>query len=344
MVALSGGVDSSVCVHLLRERGYDVAAVVLRMSPEHGNTVNDARIVAEKFGIPFFVKDMWDVFKVNVVDYFANEYQTGKTPNPCIVCNPLVKFKALIECADEHGYDYIATGHYARVINKNDNYFLCKSEFEKKDQTYMLYRLKQDVLSRLLLPIGEFEKTRVREIATELNLPSAAKPDSQDICFIPDNDYVSYLSSIGVSSATGDFISPEGNVCGKHKGIINYTVGQRKHLGIALGQPVFVSEIDAQNNTVRLSYASDNKFKSAVIGDTSFVCDMTSKTEFTAWVKIRSTAKPCPAKVTLLEGDNALIEFSEELNAVAKGQSIVIYDEDSTVLGGGFISQVHKTK
>ncbi len=343
MVALSGGVDSSVCLHLLLKEGYDVSAVVLKMSPAHDSTVDAAREVAEKFDIPFYVWDMQESFKKNVVDYFANEYINGKTPNPCIVCNPLVKFKALIDCANEYDCDYIATGHYAKLIQKGENIFLAKSDFEKKDQTYMLYRLKQDVLKRLMLPIGKYEKSKVREIAKDLNLPSANKPDSQDICFIPDNDYASYLTSIGVKSIPGDFIAPEGHVCGKHKGIINYTVGQRKHLGIALGQPVFVKEIDAVNNKIYLAYATDNKYSSAIIDNVSLVCENVCPKNFDAWVKIRSTAKPSKANITVFEDNTAKIEFAEELNAVAKGQSIVIYDEDNTVLGGGFIAKATKS-
>lgn len=232
LVALSGGVDSSVCVHLLKQAGYEVGAVVLKMSPAHEGTVEDARRSAEEQGIPLVVKDMSEPFQKEVVSYFVSEYQRGRTPNPCIVCNPLVKFKALIDTADEEGYDFVATGHYAKLIRKDSLTYLTKGDSLARDQSYMLYRLGQRELSRLLFPLAELPKDEVRKIAAQIGLSCAQKPDSQEICFIPDNDYARYIEEKYGTSGPGDFISgQEGVPCGRHKGIIHYTVGQRKRLG-----------------------------------------------------------------------------------------------------------------
>lgn len=342
LVALSGGVDSSVCVHLLKEQGYSVSAVVFKMSDAHDKTVEDAKEVAQQLGIEIFVADMTKNFEEYVIKYFMNEYAKGSTPNPCIVCNPLVKFNALIKTADEHDIHYVATGHYAKLVEVGENILLGRGDCKKRDQSYMLHRLGQDVLKRLILPLNSMEKTEVRQIAEDLNLPSAKKPDSQEICFIPDNDYASYIEKRMGKFKQGDFISPEGKVCGKHKGIIHYTVGQRKHLGIALGRPVFVKSIDPVENKIYLADAGKDKYKKAVIKDLSFIADIDYGDEFETLVKIRSTAPLAKAKIKLLENQKAIVEFEESLRAVAKGQSIVMYNEDETVVGGGFVIEVEE--
>ena len=335
LVALSGGVDSSVCVHLLKEAGYDVSAVVLKMSPVHDETVSDARRAAEEMGIPLVVKDMQKEFEEIVVSNFAKEYLSGRTPNPCIICNPLVKFKGLIDTADELGIECVATGHYAKLVKKDDVTFLCKGEVLERDQSYMLYRLPQSILSRLIFSLAEIPKTEVREIAEKIGLSCAKKPDSQEICFIPDNDYAGYIKTNFGCPDEGEFISPEGVPCGKHKGIIHYTVGQRKRLGIALGRPVFVKKIEPETGRIYLADEKDAYENEITVSDIAMTYENSIKDGMKATVKIRSRANDVPCTVHFEEGKLKAI-FETPQKAPAKGQSAVFYDKNVT-LGGGFI-------
>ncbi len=336
LVALSGGVDSCVCVHLLKEQGYQVAGVVLKMSPAHDDTVKAAQEAADALGIELYVKDMQPQFKQEVESYFVKAYQSGITPNPCIVCNPKVKFRALIDTANEYGYYYVATGHYANLETIDGVTYLKKGDSLKRDQSYMLYRLKQDILSRLMFPLAKYEKDKVREIASALGLSCATKPDSQENCFIPDNDYAGYIEKNYGKSKKGEFISPEGKVCGQHQGIIHYTVGQRKGLGIALGRPVFITEIDPVENRIYLANSGDEYKESVTLCDMSFTFDCKIEENQKVQVKIRSMATPADAKVTMLADGRCEVVFDTPQRAPARGQSVVIYDGD-TVLGGGFI-------
>ncbi len=216
LVALSGGVDSSVCVYLLKKQGHDVAGVVLKMSPAHDQTVADAQEAADALGIPLYVKDMGESFDRNVIDYFVSEYQNGRTPNPCVVCNPTVKFRALIEAADEYGYDFVATGHYADLIARRRNGCCCNGENKARDQSYMLYRLTQRELTRLVFPLSRLTKARCAGSHEEAGLSCRNKPDSQEICFIPDGNYARFIEErLGHTvPEPGDYIAPEGTVCG----------------------------------------------------------------------------------------------------------------------------------
>lgn len=337
LVALSGGVDSSVCVYLMQNAGYDVAGVVLRMSPAHDGTVAAAQESAAALGIPLFIEDMAEPFHEQVVQYFIREYQNARTPNPCVVCNPLVKFKALADCAQAHGFDHIVTGHYAGVTKEPDGGFaLRKAECLARDQSYMLYRLDQRVLSRLLLPLAHLPKDKVRSIAAELGLSCASKPDSQEICFIPDNDYAGYIEKCCGRSEPGVFIGPDGKPCGVHKGIIHYTVGQRKGLGIALGRPVFITRICPDTREIHLGWAGEQFSDSVYVENLTYIDGNLRDKPFFAGVKIRSVAKEVPSQITPMPGGRALVEFSIPQKAPAPGQSAVFYDGDR-VLGGGFM-------
>ena len=266
VVGMSGGVDSSVAAYLLKEQGYDVIGVTMQIwedeeqqrTEENGgccglSAVDDARRVADRLEIPYYVMNFKQEFQKKVVDYFVEEYLAGRTPNPCIACNRYVKWESLLKRSMEIGADYIATGHYARIAKlPNGRFAIRNSVTARKDQTYALYNLTQFQLAHTLMPIGEYEKDQVRRIAQEAGLPVAAKPDSQDICFVPDGDYAAFLKKKAGERmpGEGDFVTRDGTVLGKHKGITHYTIGQRKGLGLSMGEPVFVSELRPKTNQV----------------------------------------------------------------------------------------------
>ena len=336
MLALSGGVDSSVCAELLKEAGYCVRSVVMQMSDAHTDTVSAAKKAAEALNIPITVLDLREEFKKLIIEPFIDNYKNAKTPNPCVICNPLIKFKYLKDIADREGCDFIATGHYARVGSENDRFFIKKAASAARDQSYMLYRLSQDILSRLILPLGEFSKDDVRKKAAELSLFCADTPDSQENCFIPDNDYSAYIEAHSGKSPEGFFISPEGAPIARHKGIIHYTVGQRKGLGISLGQPVFVNKIDPQTNEVHLTYAGGQMRDDIEVEDCLFMLTDSLSEPICADVKIRSAARAQSALLTPIGAGRVKVSFESPASAPAPGQSAVFYIGDN-VLGGGFI-------
>ena len=321
-LGLSGGVDSAVAAALLLEQGHKVIGVFCRMT-DSTTEQDDALRVADHLGIPFCSVDLRADFQKYVLSHFISEYKAGRTPNPCIVCNPLVKFKGLASV----DADFIATGHYAGII-KNENYYQI-TRSATKDQSYMLARLPQNILSRLILPLCHRTKEDNRALAGKLGVPVAQKKDSQDLCFC--KDYIDFLRSEGVAVESGDFLM-DGAVVGKHKGTPCYTIGQRKNLGIALGRPAFVTAIDAANNTVTLSHADPHTTTAAV---TNLVWQSFPFEHFTCTAKTRLAAPPVPATVTVTDG-TAHVTFSAPVRAVTPGQTCVFYEKDCILAAGFF--------
>ena len=335
LVGVSGGVDSSVCVDMLKKQGYEVFGAVINFNDHSLSAIEDAQKVCTHLDIPICVIDARESFEKNVIQPFCQSYVSGKTPNPCVVCNPLVKMKSLCDKADEMGIYHIATGHYAQICQIDGVHYVKKAANPSKDQSYMLYRLPQDILKRLVLPLGQYEKPQIRAIAQDLKLFNADKPDSQEICFIPDGNHGEFIESRGYEIKKGFFISPEGKKLMRHKGIHNYTVGQRKGLNIALGKPAFVKEI-CENGDVLLGYAGEEFFDSVVLESPVYTNGMPfiAGSEFT--VKIRSASKGDNAVVAHSDENSITLNFPTPVRAAAKGQSVVIYKDD-TVMGGGFI-------
>lgn len=333
LMGMSGGVDSSVAVRILQDQGFAVQGAVIRFSPAHEGAVAAARESADTLGIPLHVIDAQDAFERFVIQPFCESYCTGKTPNPCIACNPLVKFRLLSEKADELGCSWISTGHYARVQVDNDGISrIAVPESAARDQSYMLYRLPQDILRKLILPLGEFEKDDIRTMARELHLACADAPDSMEICFIPDGDYAAYIRQRGFTPKTGHFIGPQGEDLGAHAGVDHYTVGQRKGLGIAAGRPLFVKTI-LENGDIQLA-ETGQEYSTRVTLQSMVTPDGQPLPAGEYLVKIRSAARPTPCSY---DGNGGIL-FPEPVRAPAPGQSAVFYCND-TVYGGGIIAE-----
>lgn len=352
VVGMSGGVDSSVAAYLLKEQGYDVIGVTMQIwedeeqqrTEENGgccglSAVDDARRVADRLEIPYYVMNFKQEFQEKVVDYFVEEYLAGRTPNPCIACNRYVKWESLLKRSMEIGADYIATGHYARIAKlPNGRFAIRNSVTARKDQTYALYNLTQFQLAHTLMPIGEYEKDQVRRIAQEAGLPVAAKPDSQDICFVPDGDYAAFLKKKAEERmpGEGDFVTRDGTVLGKHKGITHYTIGQRKGLGLSMGEPVFVSELRPKTNQVVVG-EEPQVFKKELLCDHLNFMGMGDLEEpRRVWAKVRYAHKGQWCRIERQGRDLIRAEFEEPVRAITPGQAVVFY-EGEYVLGGGII-------
>ena len=341
MVGMSGGVDSTLSVHILKEQGYEIAGVNCLFCPGESTflDVSNAEKAAEKADVPFYVFDLREEFSDKVIGNFISTYECGGTPNPCIVCNKHLKFGLMLQKAIDAGFDYIATGHYAHVdYDEGTGRFLLKKGLdEKKDQSYFLYTLTQHQLSHTLFPLGNMTKDTVRQMAENLDLINAKKRDSQDICFIPDGDYASYIErSLQKTYPKGNFVSTDGTVLGEHQGIIHYTVGQRKGLGIALGKPAFVKTIDPQNNTVTLCDNDELFSKEVTAKNINLISVDSIKEPMRVKAKIRYRHEAQWATVTQPDEDTISVVFDEPQRAVTKGQALVLYDGD-TVVGGGEI-------
>ena len=352
VVGMSGGVDSSVAAYLLKEQGYDVIGVTMQIwedeeqqrTEENGgccglSAVDDARRVADRLEIPYYVMNFKQEFQKKVVDYFVEEYLAGRTPNPCIACNRYVKWESLLKRSMEIGADYIATGHYARITKlPNGRFAIRNSVTARKDQTYALYNLTQFQLAHTLMPIGEYEKDQVRRIAQEAGLPVAAKPDSQDICFVPDGDYAAFLKKKAGERmpGEGDFVTRDGTVLGKHKGITHYTIGQRKGLGLSMGEQVFVSELRPKTNQVVVGEETQVFKKELLCDHLNFMGMEDLEEPRKVWAKVRYAHKGQWCRIEKQGRDLIRAEFEEPVRAITPGQAVVFY-EGEYVLGGGII-------
>lgn len=335
LLGLSGGIDSTYAVIKLRSLGFDVEGAILKMS-EHTD-VAAAQRAADALGVKLHVVDCTKDFSECVVGNFVSEYCAARTPNPCVVCNREVKFKKLCECAKSVGCDTVSTGHYARVLQNTENgrYNISRGIDDRKDQSYVLWRLSQEELEMLYFPLADDVKTEVKQISKELELPSAEAKESQEICFIPSNDHASYMEEfLGGNFREGNFIDAEGKVLGKHKGVPRYTIGQRKGLGISLGKHAFVTSINPRDNTVTIGN-EEELFKTELdISDLIFQKRVIGEGESVRLLaKIRYAAKPVLCTATVRDG-KAYIVLDEPVRAITPGQSAVLYDGNDIVFGG----------
>ena len=338
LMAMSGGVDSSAAAVLLQRQGYHVDGAMLNLLPQ-GNDTADARAVARRLGMDFLLLEGGADFAAQVMDRFVSEYCAGRTPNPCIDCNRCLKFGLFLDRALALGYDYIATGHYARVVQdaERGKFRLLRGLDRKKDQSYMLYQLTQEQLSHLLLPVGDYDKPAIREFAREAGLENADKSDSQDICFIPDGDYTRFLREYGgVEMIPGDFVDSEGRVLGCHKGLPCYTTGQRKGLGVAAGRHVYVVRKNAADNTILLGDETDLYTRTLTACRVNWIAGAAPERPVRCTAKTRYSQSEAEATAEVLPDGRLRLTFDVPQRAVTAGQAVVLYDGEE-VLGGGTI-------
>jgi len=351
---MSGGVDSSVAAKLLVDQGHEVAGVTLKLFNDEDiviaektsrtccalSDVQDAKTVAYKLGIDHFVYNFRDLFREKVIGHFVNTYIEGKTPNPCIDCNRYIKFDKLIERAILLGFDYVATGHYSSITKDTDTgrYRLLRGKDRTKDQSYVLYTLTQEQLAHTLFPLGEMDKTTVREIAENAGLINARKPDSQDICFVPDGDYPAFIDkTVSLRVTGGDFIGIDGKVIGKHKGVTHYTIGQRRGIAAAFGKPMYVVAKNAVDNTVTLGENTDLMSQTLVADDINLISIASLDSPMSVTAKIRYNQTEQEAVIKPETDGSIRVDFAQSQRAVSSGQAVVFYSGE-TVVGGGTIT------
>ncbi len=350
LIAMSGGVDSSMAAKLMLDRGYSCIGCTMQLydhdlgeDPQNRKTccsltdIDDARRVCGRIGIPHQIVNYKEEFREKIMEHFVAQYEQGLTPNPCIDCNNLMKFGLLFRKADELDCRYIVTGHYARIEEKNGIFHLKKALDPAKDQSYFLYGIPQERMKRILFPLGEYTKEEIRSLADGAGFVNAAKHDSQDICFVPDGDYASMIRTFrGHDYPEGDFTDREGRILGRHKGIIGYTIGQRRGLGISAEAPYYVCDICPENNTVILGSNDDLFHRELTVSGLNWITGTPAQREFRCKVRIRYRHAEQDAVVSILSEDRIKVTFDEPQRAITKGQSAVLYDEDE-VLGGGII-------
>lgn len=348
IVAMSGGVDSSVAAFLMNEKGYDCIGATMKLYDNDDvgvskektccslDDIEDARSVAMRLSMPYYVFNFKDEFEEKVINKFISTYENGGTPNPCIDCNRYLKFEKLFRRMQELSYDYVVTGHYARIVEQDGWYYLKKAVDETKDQSYVLYSLTQEQLSHTMLPLGEYTKAEIREIAEKQGFVNARKKDSQDICFVPDGDYASFIERYtGKTYPSGNFVDLKGNVLGKHNGIIRYTNGQRKGLGVAFGKPMYVAGKDIEKNNVILC-SNEELFSSELTADNFNWLIPNPSNEVRCKARVRYNMKEQDATAYRLDNGRVRVVFDAPQRAITTGQAVVLYDND-TVVGGGTI-------
>ena len=351
LVAMSGGVDSSVAAHMAKTQGFECIGITMKFFDNEdimadpldsccsAADIEDARNVARLLGMPLYAINMSSLFKERVISKFVKGYKQGETPNPCIDCNRYVKFHKMYSLGDQLGVYHVITGHYARVEYDalSRLYVLKKAMNAEKDQSYVLYGLDQEQLARTIFPLGEYTKTQIRSIASDLGFANASKPDSQDICFIKNGDYGSFIDEYSEDAQqTGFFVDMDGNILGPHKGLSKYTIGQRKGLGLSMQKPMYVHSINTADNTVVLCENHELYRRDLRAGDFHWISGITPTNPFRAEAKIRYAHTPAPATVVDIEGSCVGILFDEPQRAITKGQAVVLYDGD-VILGGGTI-------
>ena len=340
---MSGGVDSSVTAALLLKQGLEVAGVTLKLTAGLCCDIGSAQAVCRSLGIPHRMVDAQDAFSRDIIGDFISEYRQGRTPNPCIKCNDLIKFSLLLSYARENGFDHLATGHYARIEQDlpSSRFLLKKGIDQGKDQSYFLYRITQDQMESVLFPLGDLRKTEVRALARALALPAADRPESQEICFVPDNDYRAFLKEHGPESVrSGEIVMTDGSIVGKHDGIAFFTVGQRRHLGVAAGERLYVVRVESDTNRVVLGKLSELQTNGMKVRDLNFINNDARSFPRNVHVKIRYRSPLVPARLESPVNDQVRVAFTHPVTGVCPGQAAVFYDDDVVVGGGTIIGKV----